>query len=100
MDQPGLFFVYIGSFQQQFYRKIVDLGGIRARIVGIEGENADHFNTTTTAPINVFSDVKGVQMSEEKNFSLKRSKSFFAVSSSWTFEKLKDMKYQSGHHAV
>ena len=51
MGQPRPLFVYFHSFQQQFYRKIVDLSGIRTRFVGVEGEHADHL-TTTTAPID------------------------------------------------
>ena len=33
------------SFQQQFYRKIVDSIGIRTRIVRVEGEHSDHLAT-------------------------------------------------------
>ena len=47
MGQPRPLLVYFRSFQQQFYRKIVDLSGIRTRIVGVEGEHADHLTTTT-----------------------------------------------------
>ena len=47
MGQPRPLFVYFRSFQQQFYRKIVDHSGIRTRIVGVEGEHADHLTTTT-----------------------------------------------------
>ena len=47
MGQPRPLFVYFRAFQQQFYRKIVDLSGIRTRIVGVEGEHADHLTTTT-----------------------------------------------------
>ena len=47
MGQPRPLFVYFRSFQKQFYRKIVDLSGIRTRIVRVEGEHADHLTTTT-----------------------------------------------------
>ena len=36
---------YFCYFQQQFYRKIVDLSGIWTRILGIESEQADHVST-------------------------------------------------------
>ena len=42
LGQPRPLFVYFRSFQQQFYRKIVDFSGNRTRIVGVEGEHADH----------------------------------------------------------
>ena len=42
MGQPRPLFVYFRSFQQQFYRKIVDFSGNRTQIVGVEGEHADH----------------------------------------------------------
>ena len=48
---PGIYFVYFCYFYQQFYRKIVYFRGIRTRIVGVEGEHADHL-TTTTAPLS------------------------------------------------
>ena len=34
------------SFQTQFYRKTVGFSGIQTRIVGVEGEHADHLTTT------------------------------------------------------
>ena len=37
---PGIFFVYFRSI------KIVDFSQIRTRIVGIEGEHADHLTAT------------------------------------------------------
>ena len=43
---PGLF-LFILVFSITIYRKIVDLSGIRTRIVGVEGEHADHLTTTT-----------------------------------------------------
>ena len=42
MVQPQPLFVYFSSFQQQFYRKIVDFSGNRTRIVGVEDEHSDH----------------------------------------------------------
>ena len=42
MGQPRPLFVYFRSFHQQFYRKIVDFSGNQTRIVGVEGEHADH----------------------------------------------------------
>ena len=42
MGQADRFFVYFRSFQQQFYRKIVDFIGIRTRILQVEGKHADH----------------------------------------------------------
>ena len=39
-------FLYFRSFQQQFYSKIVDYSRNRTRIVGVEGEHADHLTTT------------------------------------------------------
>ena len=35
-------FVYFHSFQQHFFRKIVDFKRIWTQIVGVEGEHADH----------------------------------------------------------
>ena len=40
-------FVYFRSFQTQIYRKTVGISGIQTRIVGVEGEHADHLTTTT-----------------------------------------------------
>ena len=39
------------SFQQQFYRKLVDSSGIRTQIVRVEGKRADHLTITTTDKI-------------------------------------------------
>ena len=52
MGQPRPLFVYFRSFQEQFYRKIVDLSGIWTRIVGVEGEHADHLTTTTAQNVH------------------------------------------------
>ena len=41
---PGLFFVF---FEHKFYRKTVDVSGIRTRIVGKEGKHGDHLGNTT-----------------------------------------------------
>ena len=46
MGHPLLLFEYYHSFQIQFYRKIEDFSEIRTRIVGVEGERADHLTTT------------------------------------------------------
>ena len=47
MGQPGLFF-YFRSFQTQILqKKTVGFSGIRTRIVGLEGDHADHLTTTT-----------------------------------------------------
>ena len=43
VGQPRPLFVYFRSFQTQFYRKTVGF----SRIVGVEGEHADHLTTTT-----------------------------------------------------
>ena len=52
MDQSRPLFVNFCSFQHQFHIKIVDYRGIQTRIVGVEGEFADHL-TTNTAQINL-----------------------------------------------
>ena len=44
---PGLFFVYVHSFQTKYSRKTAGFSWIRTQIVGIEGEHADHLTTTT-----------------------------------------------------
>ena len=46
-SDPCLFFVYFRSFQQYFYRKIVDFSGLQTRIVRAKCEPADHLTTTT-----------------------------------------------------
>ena len=48
---PGLFLCISDLFKHKFYRKYIDVCGIRTRIVRVEGEHADHL-TTTTAPTN------------------------------------------------
>ena len=48
MGHPRSRFGYFLSFQNNFYRKIVDSRTIRTQIVGVEGGHTDHF---TTAPI-------------------------------------------------
>ena len=47
MGQPGAYLVYLRSFQQQFYRKIVYFSWIWTLIVKVEGEHADHLTHTT-----------------------------------------------------
>ena len=49
MGQPRPLFVYIPSFQQKFYRKIVDFSGIRTHFVRVEGTHAVHL----TPPITI-----------------------------------------------
>ena len=47
MGQPRpLLFIFV-LFNNNFMRKFIDLSGIRTRIVGVEGEHADHLTTTT-----------------------------------------------------
>ena len=46
----GLFLFIFVLFKHKFYRKAVDISGIRTRIVGVEGEHAEYL-TTTTAPL-------------------------------------------------
>ena len=47
---PGPLLVYFRSFQTQLLqKKTLDVSGIRTRIVGVEGQDADHL-TSTTAP--------------------------------------------------
>ena len=45
-----IFLLILVHFNVNFYRKIADYSGIRTRIVGVEGECADHLTSTTTAP--------------------------------------------------
>ena len=47
MGQPRPFFCLFSLFQKQILQKAVCFSGIRTRIVGIEGEHADHLTTTT-----------------------------------------------------
>ena len=42
-----LLFIFI-LFKQIFTEKTVDISRIRTRIVGVEGEHADHLTTTMT----------------------------------------------------
>ena len=44
---PASFLFVFVLFKHKFYRKTVDVSGIGARIVGVEGEHADHLTTTT-----------------------------------------------------
>ena len=48
MDHPLHLFVYIRILFQtiNFIDKTEDFSGIRTRIVGVEGENANHLTTT------------------------------------------------------
>ena len=47
MGQPRPLFVLFSFFSITILQKIVDLSGIRTRIVGVESEHADHLTTTT-----------------------------------------------------
>ena len=52
MGQPLPLFVYFRSFQTKILqKKTVGFSGIQTWTVGVEGKNADHFTTTTTAQI-------------------------------------------------
>ena len=44
---PGLFLFIFVLFKHNYSEKIVGFSGIRTRIVGVEGEHADHLTTTT-----------------------------------------------------
>ena len=44
----GLFLALFRSFQAIFYRKSVEMSGIRTRIITIEGEYADHHSPKTS----------------------------------------------------
>ena len=46
---PGLFLFIFVLFKHNTIEKTLGFSGIRTRIVGVEGEHADHL-TTTTAP--------------------------------------------------
>ena len=50
--QPRHLFVYFRSFQQKFYRNIVDFSGIWTQIVRVGGEPADRQTTTRPYLIN------------------------------------------------
>ena len=45
MDKPWPLFVKFWSFKKHI-QKTVGVNGIRTRIVGVEGEHADHLTTT------------------------------------------------------
>ena len=51
MGQPWPLFVYFSSFPTQILYNTVGLSGIRTRIVGVEGEHADHLTTTTALDV-------------------------------------------------
>ena len=54
-DIPGLFFVYFRLFLQQVQLlKNLAASGIRTRIFGAVGENADHYTTTTALNVDEF----------------------------------------------
>ena len=53
MGQPRPVFVYFRSFQTKILqKKALGFSGIRTRIVGVEGEHADHLTTTTAQNIH------------------------------------------------
>ena len=54
VGQPRPLFVYFRSFQTQYYRKTLGFSGIRTRIVGVEGEHADHLTTTSALTLHDF----------------------------------------------
>ena len=55
MCQPRPLFLFIFVlFKHNLYRKTVGVSGIRTRIVGVEGEHADHLTTTTALIIFTF----------------------------------------------
>ena len=56
MGQPWpLFCLFPFFFKHNLYRITVGVSGIRTRIVGVEGEHADHLTTTTARASNVYS---------------------------------------------
>ena len=50
-------FIFV-IFKMQFYRKFLDLSGIRTRIVRVEGEDADHHHDPFL--LNVLEYIHGV----------------------------------------
>ena len=44
---PASFFAYFVFFKQILQKKTEGVSGIQTRIVGVEGEHADHLTTTT-----------------------------------------------------
>ena len=46
IGQPLSPFCFFGHLKHKFYKRNVGCNEIRARIVGIEGEHADHMTTT------------------------------------------------------
>ena len=54
MGQPRPLFVLFSFFSITILQKIVDLSGIRTRIVGVESEHADHLTTTTALKIIIY----------------------------------------------
>ena len=43
----GLFLIIFVLFKHKFFRKTVGVNRIRTRIIGVEGEHADHLTTTS-----------------------------------------------------
>ena len=53
MGQPRLFLFIFVRFNHKLYRKTVGISGIGTRIVGVEGEHADHLTITTAKYFDV-----------------------------------------------
>ena len=49
---PASFLFIFVLFKHNLYRKTVGVSGIRTRIVGVEGEHADHLTTTTALQLS------------------------------------------------
>ena len=50
---PATFLFIFVLFNHKFYRKNVGVSGNRTRIVGAEGEHADHLTTTTAKSVHM-----------------------------------------------
>ena len=48
LSKPGLFLFILVLFEQHFAEKTLDYCGIQTQIVGVEGEHADLYITTTS----------------------------------------------------
>ena len=95
MGQLRPLFIYLSSFQQQFYRKIVDFSRIRTLIVKEEGKPDDHQTTTKLnllpQKINrAFNLVRGSKTSWYRNVSsaCKKPQMYSLVTSSDMFKQL------------
>ena len=54
VGQPRPLFVYFRSFKHNIIEKALGFSEIQTRIVGVEGEHADHLTTTTARFIYVW----------------------------------------------